>query len=254
MLNIDIIPCLSDNYSYVIHDDSANTVGVVDPSEFTKIDNFISKKYKKIDYILNTHHHYDHVGGNFDLQKKYNSKIVGSKLDKEKILNIDILLKNNDFFKLGLTTFKIIHLPGHTKGHIAFYSVNDKIIFTGDTLFSLGCGKIFEGTYKEMFSSINKIKNLPADTKIYCGHEYTKKNAEFCLVYEKENKHLQKKISWINNMLTKGLPTIPFILEEEIKTNIFLRCNNIAIKNYLGMSHASEEEIFEKLRYLKDNF
>ena len=240
MLNIDIIPCLSDNYSYVIHDDSANIVGVVDPSEFIKIDNFISKKYKKIDYILNTHHHYDHVGGNFDLQKKYNSKIVGSKLDKEKNLNIDIILKNNDFFKLGLTTFKIIHLPGHTKGHIAFYSVNDKIIFTGDTLFSLGCGKIFEGTYKEMFSSINKIKNLPADTKIYCGHEYTKKNSDFCAVHDTNNENLKAKIHDIDMRLKNGLPTIPSTIKDELECNIFLRSNNV--------------EAFSKLRDLKDNF
>ena len=254
MLNIEVISCLSDNYSYLIHDDITDLVGVIDPSEFSPINKLITKKYKKLDYILNTHHHFDHVGGNIELKKKYNSKIIGSKIDRDRIPEIDILLDDGENFKFGNINFISIHVPGHTKGHIAFYSESNKVIFTGDTLFSLGCGKVFEGTYKQMFDSLNKIKNLPRDTKIYCGHEYTRKNFDFCLKYEKNNELLKKKLNWINDRIDKKLPTIPISLEDELNTNIFLRCSNITIKNELKMSDSIEEQIFKKLRNLKDEF
>ena len=254
MLSIEIISALEDNYCYIIYEKNSNLVGVIDPSEFEKIDKLILKKYKKLDFILNTHHHFDHVGGNIELKKKYNSKIVGSKIDKDRIPEIDILLDDGENFKFGNINFISIHVPGHTKGHIAFYSESNKVIFTGDTLFSLGCGKVFEGTYKQMFDSLNKIKNLPRDTKIYCGHEYTRKNFDFCLKYEKNNELLKKKLNWINDRIDKKLPTIPISLEDELNTNIFLRCSNITIKNELKMSDSIEEQIFKKLRNLKDEF
>ena len=254
MLEVLIIKCLKDNYSYLIKDRETGLVGIVDPSEFESVDLAINKNYKKLDFILNTHHHFDHIGGNQKLKEKYNSKIVASKIDESRIPGIDIKLSEEDFFKFGKTDFKVMFIPGHTKGHIAFYSKSEEIIFTGDTLFSLGCGKIFEGTHKQMFESLNKIKNLPKSTKIYCGHEYTKKNLEFCMKYEKNNMFLSKKLNWINSQLDKEKPTIPISLEEELKTNIFLRCNELSLKNALGMNNASSEEIFKKLRDLKDQF
>ena len=254
MLNIQTIPCLNDNYSYILHEETSNLIGVIDPSEFGIIDKIISSKYKKIDYILNTHHHFDHVGGNKELKKKYNSKIVAYEKDKKRIPGADILINENKDFNFGKSIFKILLTPGHTTGHIAFYCAKEKIIFTGDTLFSLGCGRIFEGTYKEMYDSLNKIKKLPKETLIYCGHEYTKNNSKFCSKYDSGNKNLIGKIEWINSKLEKGLPTIPTTLEEELNTNIFLRCDNLAIKNNLKMGSSSEELIFEKLRSLKDQF
>jgi hydroxyacylglutathione hydrolase len=254
MLNIEIVPCLSDNYSYIIHDDVSGLIGVVDPSEFGTIDKIISKKYKKLDYILNTHHHFDHIGGNLQLKRKYNSKIVCSKLDKERIPQSELLFDENDKFIFGEITFKIISVPGHTKGHIAFFSLKEKVIFTGDALFSMGCGRIFEGNPKQMFESLNKIKILPKETKIYCGHEYTKKNLEFCIKNDPSNKVLDKKLIWVNDKLEKGLATIPVSLEEEICTNIFFRCNNIDVKNNLKMPNTTDELIFKKLRDLKDEF
>ena len=254
MLKISIINCLTDNYSYLIKDEETNLIGVVDPSEFEPVDTAINKNSKKLDFILNTHHHFDHVGGNKKLKEKYNSKVVASKIDKSRIPGIDIKLNEGDFFKFGKTDFKIIFIPGHTKGHIAFYSKSEKIVFTGDTLFSLGCGRIFEGTHKQMFESLNKIKSLPTSTKIYCGHEYTKKNLEFCMKHENNNSFLPKKLNWINSQLDKKRPTIPISLEEELKTNIFLRCGELSLKNALGMNNASDEEVFKKLRDLKDQF
>ena len=254
MLKINIIPCLQDNYSYVIKDQISGYVAVVDPSEFSPVDNFIKKEFNKIDFILNTHHHFDHTGGNLELKKKYNCKIIGSSKDEDRIPGIDIKLKHNDTFKFGSIEFKIFLVPGHTVGHICFYSKKEKIIFTGDTLFSLGCGRVFEGTYSQMLLSLNKIKNLPKETKIYCGHEYTKNNFEFCIKYEPNNEYLKKKRDWINAKIKSSLPSIPVTIEEELKTNIFLRCNEQGVKHALNLHNSSEEEIFAKLRDLKDNF
>ena len=253
-MNIEIIPCLNDNYSYLIHEKKTNTVAIVDPSEFEPCDEVIKNKYKKLDYILNTHHHYDHVGGNEKLKKKYGSTVLGFEGDKDRIPFVDKFLHDNQNFNIGNMSFLVIFIPGHTTGHVAFYSKNEKIIFTGDTLFSLGCGRVFEGTNEQMFNSLNKLKKLPPDTKIYCGHEYTKKNLEFCIRYEPNNKYLKKKKDWVDAKIKSNLPSVPVSIEEELRTNIFLRCNEQAVKNALNLSNSSEQEIFVKLRDLKDNF
>jgi len=239
-MKVEIIKCLKDNYSYVIIDEKNNHACVVDPSEAEPIINFLESKNIKLKFVLNTHHHYDHVGGNNDLKKKYKIKIVGYKNDKKRIPNIDILLENNEIWKSENFEAKIIHIPGHTSGHICFYFIKEKFAFTGDTLFSLGCGRIFEGTYKEMFSSLQLIKSLPLDTKIYCGHEYTLKNSDFCINYDKENSTLKDKIKLIKNKLDNNLPTIPTTIKEELECNIFLRAKDV--------------KSFSKLRDLKDKF
>ena len=254
MLNIDIVTCLEDNYSFVIHNTETNTVAVIDPSEFEPINSFIEKKFKKIDYILNTHHHFDHTGGNLKLKKKYNARIVGSKKDEKRIPGIDIKLSDGENFKFGNIEFKIFFIPGNTSGHICFYSKSKKIIFTGDTLFSLGCGKVFEGTYQEMLDSLNLIKKLPIDTQVYCGHEYTKKNLNFCIKHDVNNSNLKKKGKWIVAKIDANQPTIPTTIEEELNMNIFLRCNIPTIKKSLGMENSTELEVFKKLRDLKDIF
>ena len=252
-MKIEIISCLSDNYSYLIHDEESNTVAIVDPSEFKTCDKII-KKYNKLDFILNTHHHADHVNGNLELKKKYNSKILGFSQDKKRIPGIDILLGENQKQKIGNLEFEVSFIPGHTKGHIAFFFKKEKIAFTGDTLFSLGCGRVFEGTHEEMFSSLNKIKNLPPDTNIYCGHEYTNSNLNFCLEYDSKNTHLKNKKIDIEKKLSSNQPTIPSTIADEIKTNIFLRCDDPEIKHGLGLKDSSDAEVFSKLRDLKDSF
>ena len=239
-MKVEIIKCLQDNYSYIIIDKKHNHACVIDPSESEPVINFIESKNIKLKFILNTHHHHDHVDGNNDLKKKYGANVVGFKNDKQRIPSIDILLEDNQIWKGKNFEAKIIHIPGHTSGHICFYFIKEKVAFTGDTLFSLGCGRIFEGTYEQMYNSLNKLKKLPADTKIYCGHEYTLKNSLFCSKYDKNNKNLEKKIFEINNKLKKNLPTIPSTIEEELACNIFLRAKNL--------------EDFSKLRDLKDNF
>ena len=252
-MKVEIIPCLSDNFSYLIHDIESDKVSIVDPGEYKACDNVI-KKYKKLDFILNTHHHADHVDGNLELKKKYNSKILGFELDKDRIPGIDILLKENQKHKIGKLEFEVIFIPGHTKGHVGFFFFKEKVVFTGDTLFSLGCGRVFEGTHEEMFNSLNKIKKLPPDTKIYCGHEYTKSNLNFCLKYDSKNAFLKEKEIEIQKKLSSNQPTIPTTLGQEIKTNIFFRCNDPEIRLTLGLKDSSEAKVFSKLRDLKDSF
>ena len=253
-MNIEIIPCLNDNYSYLINDDQTNTVAIIDPSEFGPCDEKINEKYKKLDFILNTHHHFDHIGGNTKLKTKYGSKILGFEKDKKRIPEIDILLKDGQELKIGNLDFRTIFIPGHTLGHVAFYFEKEKVIFTGDTLFSLGCGRVFEGTYKQMFDSLNKIKSLPGDTEIYCGHEYTKSNLEFCFKFNPNNNYLKDKKKVIEEKIREKKPTIPSTVADEIQTNIFLRCDDPDVKNVLNLKNASDLEIFTKLRDLKDNF
>ena len=239
-MRVEIIPCLQDNYSYLIIDDSNNSACVVDPSEAKPIINYLKNKNIKLKYILNTHHHFDHIGGNKDLKEKFGSIIVGFKADANRIPGMDILLEDGQIWKAENFVAKIMHIPGHTTGHICFHFFHEKLVFTGDTLFSLGCGRIFEGTYEEMFESLNKIKCLPQETKVYCGHEYTLNNLKFCIQYNSENQNLKKKAEIIKKRIKSGLPTIPSTIKDEIECNIFLRANDL--------------KSFSKLRDLKDNF
>ncbi len=239
-MKIEIIKCLQDNFTYLIIDKKTQIACVVDPSEAAPIIKFLQNKKINLKYILNTHHHHDHVGGNIELKKKYDCSVIGFKGDKDRIPEIDILLEDNQIWKKDNFEAKIYHIPGHTTGHIAFHFFKEKKIFTGDTLFSLGCGRLFEGTYEQMFNSLKKIKQLPKDTEIYCGHEYTLQNSNFCQANDPENLKLKEKIVRIKDHLKKNLPTIPTILEDELECNIFLKAKDL--------------KTFSKLRDLKDNF
>jgi hydroxyacylglutathione hydrolase len=163
-------------------------------------------------------------------------------------------LEDNQEFKIGNLNFVTLFIPGHTKGHIAFYLKEEKVIFTGDTLFSLGCGRVFEGTNKQMLNSLKRIKSLPENTKIYCGHEYTQKNLEFCIKFNPDNKYLIMKKESISEKIKNRKPTLPSTVADEIKTNIFLRYDDPEVKKGLNLNEASDLEIFSKLRDLKDNF
>ena len=239
-MRIETIKCLEDNFSYLIIDEENNSACVIDPSEAKPVINYIEKCKINLKFILNTHHHFDHIGGNKDLKKKYNLKVIGFNKDKNRIPEIDIVLNDKEIWKNNKFEAKIYHIPGHTSGHVCYHFFNQNILFTGDTLFSLGCGRIFEGTYEQMFSSLQLIKSFPEDTKIYCGHEYTLKNSEFCIKHDKNNSALIEKIKSIKEKLKKGFPTVPSTIKEELDCNIFLRSKDV--------------ESFSKLRDLKDNF
>jgi hydroxyacylglutathione hydrolase len=239
-MKIQIIPCLQDNYSYLIIDEENNIACVVDPSEAAPIIEYLENTKIKLKFILNTHHHYDHVGGNLKLKEKYGASVVGYDGDKERIPGIDILINDQETWIYKNFEAKIIYIPGHTLGHICFYFHKDELVFTGDTLFSLGCGKIFEGTYTQMFNSLMKLKKLPKNTKVYCGHEYTLQNSKFCMIHDADNENLKAKINDIKIKLKADLSTMPSTIKDELECNIFLRSNSV--------------ETFSKLRDLKDNF
>ena len=239
-MRIEIIKCLQDNFSYLIIDEENNSACVIDPSEAGPVINYIEKFNINLKFILNTHHHFDHIGGNKELKKKYNSKVIGFKKDENRIPEIDIALNDREIWKDNKFEAKIYHIPGHTTGHVCYHFFNQNNLFTGDTLFSLGCGRIFEGTYEQMFNSLQLIKSFPEDTKIYCGHEYTLKNSEFCIKHDKNNSALIEKIESIKEKLQKGFSTVPSTIKEELDCNIFLRSKDV--------------KSFSKLRDLKDNF
>ena len=239
-MKIEIIKCLQDNYAYIIIDETSRSSIVVDPSESKPIIDYIEKNNLNLKFILNTHHHFDHVGGNKELKKKYNLKVAGFEGDKNRIPEIDIALSDKKIWRSNNFEAKVYHIPGHTSGHICYHFFKQNILFTGDTLFSLGCGRIFEGTYEEMFSSLQLIKSFPLDTKIYCGHEYTLNNSNFCINYDKENSALKDKIKLIKKKLDNNMSTMPTTIKEELECNIFLKSKDL--------------RSFSKLRDLKDKF
>ena len=234
------VNCLSDNFSYIVINEKNNNACVIDPGEAPPIIDIIKKKKINLKYILNTHHHNDHVGGNLELKKKFNCNIFGFIGDKENIPGIDTFLNDKELYENDDFEFTTYHTPGHTLGHVIFHFHKNNFLFTGDTLFSLGCGRIFEGSHNQMFSSLKIIKKFSKDTMIYFGHEYTKNNSNFCLINDPNNIQLKNKIKEINQLLNIGQPTTPTSLEDELQSNIFLKTEKL--------------ETFKKLRDLKDNF
>lgn len=207
-LQIELVPCLQDNYAYILHDVDTGTVGVVDPSEATPIINALEKRNQNLTYILNTHHHYDHTGGNLELKAKYGAKVIGSAKDRDRIPGIDITLSEGDTWMFAGHQVLVMETPGHTSGHVCYHFPGSGAIFTGDTLFSLSCGKLFEGTPQQMYSSLQKIIALPDETRVYCGHEYTLSNSKFALSIEPGNKDLQEYAANAADLRKRNTPTV----------------------------------------------
>ena len=249
--NIYIFPQLSDNYGYLIKIPHAREAAIVDPSDLEMCEKILDLNDCTLSHILLTHHHDDHIAAVEDLRKKYGSKVIGYELDKQ-LPQLDIAVKENEELSLFGNIYKIISTPGHTMQHICYFNIDFSLLFSGDTLFSLGCGRMFEGTPKLFWESLSKIKQLPPETKIYCGHEYTLNNLKFALSIDPENEDLKKYGAWINKQNIDSRPTIPFELSKELKINPFLRCDD----NYFFELYQSEDpiEIFKKMRQAKDNF
>ncbi|KAG9141317.1 hypothetical protein Leryth_001788 [Lithospermum erythrorhizon] len=254
-LQINWVPCLKDNYAYLLHDVDTGTVGVVDPSEAVPIIDALGQRDFNLTYILNTHHHYDHTDGNLELKKKYGAKVIGPAADKDRIPGIDIALNDGDKWMFAGHEVHIMDTPGHTRGHISFYFPGSKSIFTGDTLFSLSCGKLFEGTPEQMFASLRKITSLPDDTNVYCGHEYTLSNSKFALSIEPGNQDLRSYAAHVSYLRDKGLPTIPTTLKTEKSCNPFLRTSSVEIRQSLNIPAAADEaKALGIIRRAKDDF
>ena len=253
-MKVIIIPILSDNYSYLIIDKENKFCSAVDPASPEEIIPFLEKEKIGLKNILNTHYHSDHTAGNLYLKKKFKCKIYGPDKEKDQIPGIDVALKENDTLKINDYSVKIFETPGHTAGHIIYWFEKEQVVFTGDTLFVLGCGKLFEGTPEIMWDSLLKIRNLPKKTQIYCGHEYSKSNADFALSVEKNNNKLLKRSDEINKLINENSFTVPTTLEKEIECNPFLRADVDNIKKNLEMENASPAEVFGEIRKKKDIF
>jgi len=236
---IHIIPVLTDNYCYLIEGNDKECL-IVDPGEFTPVTNYITAHTLKPVMILNTHHHGDHVGGNAELANAYNIPVNGPEFERAKIPLMTKGLKEGDIVTQSGLTLKVIETPGHTKGHIILYVPAFNALFSGDTLFSMGCGRLFEGTPADMFDSLQKIKSFPPETNIYCGHEYTKANGNFALHLDPENIDIIRRMKDVETSRAANRPTIPVTLGEELKTNPFLRAQTL--------------EEFTRIRSLKDHF
>lgn len=241
MIDIHILPIIesNSNYAYVVRAPEGN-IAVIDPGDAAPIIEFLDERDWKPDVIINTHHHWDHVNGNPALQKKYGIPVYAPEKDAHRIKHVDHMLKDGDVFELGSEKALVIETPGHTMGEICLWFKDSNALFTGDTLFSMGCGRLFEGSAQDMFSSFQKIAALPDETMIYCGHEYTRSNAGFCLSQEPDNPALRARIDEVKALRAANKPTIPVSLKTEKETNVFMRAKN-----------ADE---FGRLRALKDKF
>ncbi len=245
---------LSDNYCYLIHDPATGKTGVVDTPDIPAIEKALADTSWCLDYILNTHHHWDHAGGNLELKEKTGCKVVGPDADKARIPGIDIALANGDTFKLGNKTATVYDTPGHTSGHIVYRFADDGISFTGDTLFAMGCGRLFEGTAEQMWASLQKLLAWPDDTQVYCAHEYTQANAAFALTVEPDNEQLIERARRVDELRKQGKPTIPSTIGLERETNPFMRPGSADLQATLGMAGAPLVDIFAETRRRKDNF
>ncbi len=254
MLEILQIPALTDNYIYLVHEPNGWATAAIDPAVAEPVLQALKQKGWKLTHILNTHHHGDHVGGNLELKRKTGCAIVAMGRDKERIPGIDVEVAEGDLISLGQAEARVLDVPGHTNGHIAFWFTGENALFCGDTLFGLGCGRLFEGHAQEMWESLNKIRALPAATRIYCAHEYTQANGRFAMTVEPENPALAARVNRVNELREEGLPTIPSVLQEELDTNPFLRPESPAIRHRLRLEKAPDWRVFAEIRRLKDGF
>ena len=254
MLEISIINALSDNYVYLLRNEQKNLTSVIDPGEAEPVIKFLNDENWHLDEIINTHHHNDHIGGNDKLLSVYKSKLIAPSYEKNRISNVDIFVSDNENVNIAGVSTNVIHTPGHTLGHVCFYMPKEKCLFSGDTLFYLGCGRVFEGTIGQMWLSLVKLRSLPDETTVYCGHEYTLSNMKFANYIESNNPLLNKVSLDIKNKREKGLPTIPFNLGIEKKINPFLRADDDDFIQSVGLRTNNASESFGKIRLKKDNF
>ena len=254
MINIEPIEAFSDNYIWLVTTNEGSIV--IDPGESSKTIELLKKRDLNLKAILITHHHFDHTGGIDEVKLFSSTKVYGPKND---ISSIDVRVEVGQALSLIGIDFEIIELPGHTMDHIAFYTNNNgnPLLFCGDTLFAGGCGRVFEGTFEQMHESLMKLKSLPANTKVYSGHEYTTANLSFAKEVEPLNKNIISRYNEVLKLRKEGIPTLPTTIEIELKTNPFFRCDVEEVQDSLLKKfniERNEQEIFKALREWKDNF
>lgn len=253
-VRIEQFMCRSDNFGVLVHEPQSGETAIIDAPEEAPILAAIERTGWRPTVILTTHHHGDHVEANLALKQRFGLKIIGPKAEAAKIPGIDKEVKEGSAIRLGSEAIAVIETPGHTAGHVSYHFAESRIAFTGDTLFALGCGRLFECKPPVMYNSLRKLAALPLETTIYCGHEYTQSNARFALSVDPTNSALKERAAEIDRLRAAGKPTLPTTMMEEMATNPFLRWHDPVIRRNLGMEDASDEAVFAEIRKRKDVF
>jgi hydroxyacylglutathione hydrolase len=249
---IRLFPCLSDNYGYLIHDPASGATAAIDAPEAGPIIAALEREGWTLTDILVTHHHADHVGGIAELKRRYTCRVVAPHDNKVPIADVDVRVKEGDRVIVGSLTARVLETPGHTLDHISYVFDADNALFSADALFSIGCGRVFEGTYPMMWESLLKLRALPDAMRVYCGHEYTQSNVAFALGIEPDNAALKARAAEVSTLRGEGRPTIPSTIGAEKKANTFLRADVPSVAAALGMSGRSAAEVFGELRERKN--
>ncbi|MDI6027757.1 hydroxyacylglutathione hydrolase [Corticibacterium sp. UT-5YL-CI-8] len=246
--------CRSDNFGVLMHDAASGETAIIDAPEEAPILVAIARTGWTPTMILTTHHHADHVEANLALKKRFKLRIVGPEAERDRIPGIDDTVEQGSVIPFGEEEIDVIFTPGHTAGHVSYHLPQSKVAFTADTLFALGCGRLLECPPPVMFESLQKLAALPADTTVYCGHEYTLANARFALTIDPDNVQLRERAARIEALRAENRLTLPTTIGEELETNPFLRWADPSIRKHLGMESASDVEVFAEIRKRKDNF
>jgi hydroxyacylglutathione hydrolase len=249
-----LFPCLKDNYGVLLHDPSTGTTASIDAPEAAPVEAALTEKGWRLTDILVTHHHADHTGGIADLKKKHLCRVIAPRKEASKIQNVDVTVREGDVVTIGSLVGRVLETPGHTAGHISYWFKSDKLAFVGDTLFSVGCGRIIEGTPEMMWQSLLKIRNLPADTLVFCGHEYTAANVHFALTIEPKNPSLRARAEEVVRLAEQKKPTIPTTIQQEKSYNPFLRADLHSVASAIGMEGMNPGSVFANIRARKDKF
>jgi len=256
LMTIEIrqFPCLSDNYGYLVRDAETGSVAAIDTPDVGAINAALDKEGWALTHILNTHWHPDHAGGNLALKERWGCRIIGPKGEASKIPGIDEEADEGDLIRLGASTAIVRATPGHTLGHIIYHFKDDGAAFVGDTIFALGCGRLFEGTPEQMWTSLSKIAVMPRETKLYCAHEYTEANARFAVTVDPKNESLAQRYETIKTLRAAGKPTVPSSVADELVTNPFLRAKDPGVQKAVGMDGGDPVAVFAEVRKRKDRF
>ncbi len=253
-LELVTVPCLSDNYAYLIHDEATDATAVVDVPEAAPILNALAARGWRLSHILITHHHPDHIDGVEALAAATGARVIGAAADAHRLPPLDEAVREGDVVRIGMEAGTVIDVPGHTVGHIAYHFPASRLVFTADSLMALGCGRLFEGTPAQMWASLSKLAVLPPETLVCSGHEYTASNARFALTIEPDNPALAARATAVAAARAAGRATVPSLLSEELATNPFLRAGLTGVKRAIGLPDADDAEAFAEIRGRKDRF
>ncbi len=251
-LVIEQIPVLADNYVYLLHDSATGATAVIDPSVAEPVLQVATARGWIITHVLNTHHHWDHTGGNEAIKQATGAIVVGAAADAGRLPGLDTGMRDGDTLAIGSHHATVLAVPGHTRGHIAFWFADDAALFPGDTLFSIGCGRLFEGSPEQMWNSLQRLRSLPDSTRVYCAHEYTLSNVKFACTLDPDNPALQRRVRAVEALRQARRSTIPAVLGEEKCANPFLRADSLALQTAVGQT--DPVQVFAILRRRKDAF